>query len=194
MAILAGGRARRFGGRDKSTILIRGRAILDRQIAEAMLVTDDVMLVGAVPGPDRTTAVRPVQDRVPGSGPLAGLDAALAAARDEHVAVIACDMPFVSAALLAFMLDRAGAWDAVVPRTERGYHPLCAVYARACGAAVARHLAEGRLRMLDLLDELRVRAVSVAELGAFGNPDRLLANVNTPAEHDALETLLGHEP
>ena len=194
MAILAGGRARRFGGRDKSAILIGGRAILDRQIAEAMLVTDDVMLVGAVPGHDGGISVRPVQDRVGGRGPLAGVDAALAAARDEYVAVIACDMPFVSAALLAFMLDRVGGWDAVVPRTERGYHPLCAVYARACGAAAARHLAEGRLRMLDLLDELRVRAVSVAELGAFGDPDRLLANVNTPAERDALETLLGHEP
>ena len=31
-AILAGGRARRFGGRDKSALLVGGRTILERQI------------------------------------------------------------------------------------------------------------------------------------------------------------------
>jgi len=33
-AILAGGRATRFGGRDKSTLLVEGQTIFDRQLAE----------------------------------------------------------------------------------------------------------------------------------------------------------------
>jgi hypothetical protein len=38
-----------------------------------------------------------------------------------------------------------------------------------------------------------VREVTGDELAAAGDPHRLLANVNTPAEHDELEALLIHE-
>ena len=44
-AILAGGRASRFGGRDKSALVVGGRSILDRQVEELAQVADDVMLV-----------------------------------------------------------------------------------------------------------------------------------------------------
>ena len=44
-AILAGGRASRFGGRDKSALIVEGLPILDRQMAALAEVTDDVMLV-----------------------------------------------------------------------------------------------------------------------------------------------------
>jgi len=48
-AILTGGRAARFGGRDKSALVIEGRSILERQIMELLHVTDDVRLVGEPP-------------------------------------------------------------------------------------------------------------------------------------------------
>ena len=51
--------------------------------------------------------------------------------RGDPTIVVACDMPFVSAPLLGHLLRSLDDADAVVPRTERGYHPLCAVYARA---------------------------------------------------------------
>ena len=42
--------------------------------------------------------------------------------------------------------------DIVVPKTERGYHPLCAVYTPACLEPVARRLADGRLKLTELFD------------------------------------------
>jgi molybdopterin-guanine dinucleotide biosynthesis protein A len=77
--------------------------------------------------------------------------------------------------------------DIVVPRTERGYHPLCAVYTRACLEPIARRLADGRLKLVGLFDDVRVRVVTAEALAAFGDPDRLLANVNTPLEYRAIE-------
>ena len=136
-------------------------------------------------------AVRLVPDRVPGCGPLGGLDAALAAG-DDVVAIVACDMPFITTAFLRHLLDLAREADAVVPRTERGYHPLCAAYTRACLPAVARRLAEGRLAMTGLLEDVHVRELTAREIDAFGDPRRLLANVNTPADYEALEGLRGH--
>jgi molybdenum cofactor guanylyltransferase len=188
-AILTGGRAARFGGRDKSALLVDGRTILDRQLDALSTMTDDVLIVGDV----TRTGVRQIHDIVPGCGPLGGLHAALTSARGDALVLLACDMPFVSAHVIAHLLSLAGEADIVVPRSERGYHPLCAVYSRACLEPVAARLADGHLKMLDLLAAVRVREVPAEELRRFGDPDRLLANVNTPADYAGLEALQGHK-
>ena len=159
VAILAGGEARRFDGRDKSALVVGGRTILERQIAELSAVTTDLLVIR----------------------------------REDAVFVVACDMPYVTAPFAVHLASLAGAADIVVPRTERGYHPLCAVYTRRCLAAVARRLAERKLKMLELLDEMRTREVTADEMDRFGDHNRLLANVNTPAEYAGLEALQGHE-
>lgn len=219
VAILAGGEATRFGGRDKSALVVDGRTILDRQIAELSSLSDDILIVegGTVarrfPASAEAAArlaeapearrrkgrdVRAIVDLIPGCGPLGGVHAALTAARGDAVFVVACDMPYVTAGLGAFLLGLARDADLVVPRTERGYHPLCAVYTRACLAAIARRIEARQLALRDLVVDvdLRARIVTAEEIGQFGECDRLFANVNTPAEYAGLEgtdTLHAHE-
>jgi hypothetical protein len=48
--------------------------------------------------------------------------------------------------------------------------------------------------MFGLIQEVRVRELTAKEIDAFGDHNRLLANVNTLAEYERLETLLSHEP
>src|ERR1019366_3408280 len=191
-AILAGGRARRFGGRDKGALWVGGRSIRAHQLAELATLTRDILIVGGADGAEDETpsegapASRRVADRVRGMGPLGGLHTALLEATGDLTIVIACDMPYVSAPLLGHLATLARDADAIVPYTDRGYHPLCAVYARACLEPIARRLAAGRLKMTGLFDDVRVRVVAVEELRAFGDVDRLLANVNSPADHEDL--------
>ena len=165
--------------------------MLDWQLDALRQLTDDIMLVGGRPVDD-LEGLRGVTDRVPDSGPLGGLDVALASARDDRVIVVACDMPFITADFLASLLAFSDSADAVVPRTERGYHPLCAVYGRSCHAAVVRRLTERRLKMLELFEDLNVHVVGPEHVAMYGG-ERLLANVNTPDELDSLQALLGHE-
>ena len=73
-------------------------------------------------------------------------------------------MPFVTARFAAHLLALHDDADAVVPRTERGYHPLCAVYTRACQPAVARRLGGPAAQDDGLLDDVRVRVVDGDEL------------------------------
>lgn len=191
-AILAGGRATRFGGRDKSALVVDGRAILDRQLAELARVDGivDVLLVG---GAAIRGGARRVPDIVPGSGPLGGIHSALTHARGDAVCCLACDMPYVSAALISRLFDELdapnGAADAdiVVTRTERGYHPLCAVYTRTCLDPIAKRLADRKLKVLDLFADVRTRVVTLVNDDA-----RLVANVNTPEDFGALHS--HHEP
>ena len=188
-AILAGGRARRLGGRDKSQLRVEGRTILERQLTALTGCVDRVLLVGYRGEPPFEGGFVTIEDRVPDRGPLGGLDAALARSGEAAVLLLACDMPFVTAPLLAHLVSQLGDFDAVVPRTERGYHPLCAVYGQSCQVPARRRLGQTQLRMRELLGDLRVRAVDTDELARFGGASRLLANVNTQADIDALGSL-----
>src|SRR5947209_2761255 len=100
-AILAGGQARRFGGRDKGALLVDGRPIRERQLAELAPIAGDILIVGSS-GPVRQGSeadgrpVRVVADRVSGCGPLGGLHTALLESAFETVIVVACDMPYLS--------------------------------------------------------------------------------------------------
>lgn len=191
-AILAGGRAVRFGGRDKGSLSIDGRTIFDRQIGELSQVAEEILLVGdAVP----RSGVRAMADLVPGCGPLGGVHTALTEARGDVTLVVGCDMPFVTAGFLAHLasLCHHADADAVVPQTEGGYHPLCAAYSRGCLEPVARRLAAGLLKMTDLFADVRVRVVTLKEVAVFGDPGQLLANVNSPADYDRIEALHSQE-
>lgn len=190
-AILAGGRATRFGGRDKGALAVGGRPIRDRQLAVLRAITSDIVIVG---GADpKVEGVRHVPDLATGCGPLGGLYTALLEAAHERTIVIACDMPFVTAPFLRFLAESLGDADAVVPRTARGLHPLCAVYARRTVDVVADRVRAGRLKMIELFGDVRVRIVDADALRAFGDPERLLANVNSPADHAGAEALENHE-
>jgi molybdenum cofactor guanylyltransferase len=219
-AILAGGRATRFGGRDKSALVVDGRPIVERQVAELLTIVDDIMLVGARADGARADGARAdaaradgarafqasdlgafqasgkcreIADIVPGCGPLGGLHAALTEMRGDRVFVVACDMPYVDAAFAEYLLSLASDAAVVVPQTDRGYHPLCAVYTRVCLEPLAARLAQRRLALRDLFADVPTRIVTIAEMSRFGAPSRLLANVNTPDEYAGLDALQSHK-
>jgi molybdopterin-guanine dinucleotide biosynthesis protein A len=180
-AILTGGRARRFGGRDKSALVVEGRTIRERQLAVLSHVADETLIIGAG------------DDIVAGSGPMGGVHAALTAARGDAVLVLACDMPYVTADFAGYLLGLSAEADIVIPRTDRGYHPLCSVYTGACLEPLAHRLATQSLKLTALLEDVRVRVVEGSELDRFGDRDRLLANVNTPGDYAGLAALHGHK-
>ena len=103
--------------------------------------------------------------------PVAGLVAALRAARNELCVVLPVDCPLVTAALLGSLADACtDKVDAAVPQTG----PLPGAYRRSALPALEGALASGRLSIRDALTELRVETVK-CEPG-------LLVNVNTQEE------------
>jgi molybdopterin-guanine dinucleotide biosynthesis protein A len=126
--------------------------------------------------------VETVVDRYPGSGPLAGIHAALLAARYPHVFVAACDMPGLDADVIRFLLARIASADAIVPRWEGDVEPLHAIYATRCVAAMDACLRAGRHAMRDFLTRIAVDYVDETELRGVGGAAASLTNVNTPEE------------
>jgi molybdopterin-guanine dinucleotide biosynthesis protein A len=185
-AILAGGRARRFGGADKASLVVGGARIIERQLAALAAVTDDVRIVSNDPARYAALGVRVIPDQIAGAGPLGGLHAALVDARHDGVIVLACDLPFVTPALLEALVIEFGAGeeiDAVVPRSARGLEPLCALYAARCAEPARRRIDAGDLEVRGLLNDVRVRELR-PESRAPLDDGSVFLNVNTPHDYE----------
>lgn len=192
--ILAGGGATRFGGSPKGLAPVLGIRIIDR-VAEALRTTTDALLIIAndPAAPAWLPGARVMTDLRPGEGALGGVHAALAHAATD-ILLVAWDMPFVPAALLAALRARGEALgeDAVLPESEgsgRGVEPLCAWYSRRCLPAVTASLDAGDRRVVAFHDAVKVGRLSHDEVAAFGDPVRLFANVNSAADLARLEEL-----
>src|SRR3954468_20117245 len=107
-AILAGGRARRFGGADKASLAVGGARIIDRQLAALAGVADDIRIVARERDGYGVLGLRVIGDAVAGAGPLGGLYSALLDAAHDRVLILACDLPFVTAALLERLVAESG--------------------------------------------------------------------------------------
>ena len=179
-AILAGGRGARLGGVTKPLVVVDGARIIDRQIAVLGPLVDEIVLLANDARPYETLGLRVIADRREGAGPLAGLEAALLATEAEALLLVGGDMPFLSAAALALVLERVPGADAVVPFAHGRAEPLHARYHRRIVDRVRDRLDRGEREMRRLLDDLDVIAVEEAEL-RVASPELLtLVNVNTP--------------
>ena len=183
--ILAGGRSRRMG-REKLFLEVGGLPLIERVINTVSATCEEVILVGGEA--NLLQGVRHVPDGRSGrQGPLAGIEAGLAASRNDRVFVAAGDMPFLSPDLIRYLLDRLGRDGnvAVIPRHGGRRHPLCGAYARAILPRVVAALDGGARAVGEFLDGVVGVDYVEEELRRYGMPDLLLMNVNTPGELDA---------
>ena len=184
-AILAGGRSRRLGGRNKAALKIGDATVLDRQLARLRGVVDRTIIVAGDAAPFAWTGLPVIPDLRPGDGALGALRTAVHAAQTDRTLVMACDMPFVTEALLGYLVDAGRAADIAIPRTRRGYEPLCATYSRRCADEMARLIAERRFKLSEVavIPGLIIRELGPDELRPFGPEELLFFNINTSDDY-----------
>jgi len=180
--ILAGGKSTRMGT-DKAFVSLDGRTLLARMLDLARQVTPNVRIVG-----DRAkfSPFAPViEDIFPGRGPLGGIHAALKTSQSGLNIILAVDVPFVSLALLQYLITRSRNSPSAaitVPRSAEGWQPLCAIYRRQFADAAEKALSEGHYKIDALFEEVMVQAIGQEELETAGFAPRIFRNLNTPEE------------
>lgn len=191
-AVLAGGAARRYGGRPKGLMELGGRRILDRVVDALHAVTGEapLLVANAPDGPTWRPDLRTIPDVRPDCGSLGGIYTAVVAGAGP-VLCVAWDMPFLSPELLRVLADGSAGYDAFLPESDgrRGVEPLCAVYAPPCGPAIERQLARGDFKAIAFHPEVKVGTLRLERVREFGDPDVLFFNVNTPADLERAEAL-----
>ena len=191
--ILAGGASSRMGA-DKAALRLGGLTFVERVAAALRPVAREVFVVSSKHDAARW-GLPVVPDLYENSGALGGLHAALthanmrrgANAGGRRIAVVSCDLPFVTGALLKRLASFCAAeWDAVAPVQEDGRaQPLCAVYeSERCGPVADLLLGSGELRPRELLARVRTRWVAFEELADLDGAGLFFMNVNTPEEYE----------
>jgi molybdopterin-guanine dinucleotide biosynthesis protein A len=182
-AIVAGGLATRLGGVAKSSLVVGGRSIAERQLEALRATFPRVLVVANDAGPWAGLGVEVVPDRFVGAGPLAGVHAALVAtAAHAGVVCVAGDMPFVAPGLLALLRDHAPESAAVVPRVAGRPEPLLARWSREALPLVEARLAAGERAVHAVFAALATAWLDEPALRAVDPTLRSFANVNTPEE------------
>lgn len=177
--ILAGGDSRRMG-QDKATLVLDGKSLLERVTGTMQAIFPRVIV--SVRQQRVGLELRQVCDEVTASGPLAGLIAGLAQAETPWVFAVACDMPFVSPALVVKLADFRAGHQAVVPMVGGHPQPLAAFYAASALEAMRTSLASGDLSLRGMLGKLDVCFVDEAELRACDPQLRSFFDLDTPQD------------
>jgi molybdopterin-guanine dinucleotide biosynthesis protein A len=188
--VLAGGKSTRMG-RDKATLPLAGRTLLETALAAARSVTEVVFILGS---PELYGAYGEViADIFPGCGPLGGIHAGLTRSNTDLNLMLAVDTPFLSNGLLAYLVERARESAAVVTAPEINFYPqpLCAVYRRDFLPIAERALSAGQYKIVPLFPRSKTLAIPEAELARFAFTAEMFENLNTPKdlEHARRRTL-----
>ncbi len=191
VAILAGGRGRRLGGRSKASLDVGGRSILARQLSVAREITPHILVVTADDSDIQGADVPIVRDHFSGAGALGGLYTALKESPADQTVVVAADMPFLTSAFLLSLATLGTLAQAVVPRNARGLHPLCASYRRDAADHLAACIKAGALGVTDAIRGLDVREMTIDELAPYDPDGLLLLNVNTPEDYERAREAAG---
>jgi len=173
-------------GRDKALLPWGGGTLLDHAVARLGAVCAEVRILSGSEARYLDRGLPVDLDALPDAGPLAALATALAVAAPRHALLLGVDIPFATTELLRYLCDASPSWDAVVPATDAGPEPLCAVYGPACLEPVQTVLAMGERKMTAFWGAVRVRTPARADLSAFGDPERLFRNLNHPSDYAAV--------
>jgi len=156
--ILAGGLGRRMGGVDKGLQLLAGRPLV-RHVVDRLAPQVDTVLINANRSQAEYGALGyPVlADEIPDfAGPLAGLHAALCAARTPLVLTVPCDSPYLPpdlAARLYASLVASGA-DLAIVRADGRLHPVFCLARMHLQAPLAAYLEQGGRRVAGWCSEM----------------------------------------
>jgi molybdopterin-guanine dinucleotide biosynthesis protein A len=189
IAVLAGGQSKRMG-QDKAFLEVGGEPVIERVLAVVRPLSDDCFISTNSPTKYEQFSLRLVSDIYPDKAALGGIYSVIQAARHPAVLVVACDMPFLQADLLNYLMELAPLADVVVPLINPPQpETLHAVYSKRCLPAIESRLLANRLRITGFFEEVSVRYVERSEIATFDPDFHSFVNMNTPTEWQAVQVL-----
>lgn len=192
--VLAGGQSKRMG-RDKALIAIKGVPLLRRVCDVALQYTPIVYVITF--RPEQYRAIVPLKCRLlqehalPGEtephGPLLGFAQALEILQIEQnqtewVLLLACDLPRLSGETLQHWvktLEHVGDAIAVLPKSQKGWEPLCGFYRTSCLKNLETAINRGDRSFQRWLSQESVKELPIDD-------HQMLFNCNTPKDLERL--------
>jgi molybdopterin-guanine dinucleotide biosynthesis protein A len=172
-----------MAGQNKALLSVGDRSILDRLAGTFEDLFQEVVLVTNAPLEYLSWDLMIVTDLFPLRSSLTGIHAGLFHASAPHVFVTACDTPFLKKELITTLLDELEPkWDVIIPETEAGHQPLCAIYSKRCIKPIEHQLSRQDPKIINFFSKVKVKKIAEPQLRA-ADPDLIsFFNINTPED------------
>jgi molybdenum cofactor guanylyltransferase len=197
--VLAGGQSARMG-RDKALLELDGRPLIEIALEKLRALELSPRIVGS--RSDLAAFASVIPDIHPHSGPLGGIEAALAASDSEQNLFLPVDLPWLPVDFLRWMMNRVEKTNALatIPRLQGRPQPLCAIYSNALLPHAQAALAAGDAKVMRAVERafnatslsfdcFDVESIAAAQSWEQMRPlHKWFENINTPADFErALE-------
>lgn len=184
--VLAGGRSSRFGT-NKAEAMLCGKSLLDRVCERAAPQVQTLLINRNDDGNHgKSRRFETLPDAFPGEGPLAGVLAGLARARDEGYAVVAtfpCDTPLLPRDTVASLYGglTASHADICVAKHNAAEQFAVALWRVSCAPVLLNAFSDGLRSIRSAQDVFSTVAVEFPSLGE-GPDGNAFFNINTTSD------------
>lgn len=185
--ILSGGTSRRMGS-DKALMQLNGKPFL-YWISEALRPLVTSILIVSNNESHKPYADQVVADLQADQGPLMGIYSGLKATTTDLNLIVSCDLPLVSTAILANLVER---WNESSPlvtyQTAHGRSPIVGLMDKTiCEPLVQQLLEQGERRYQSLLNGIAAQTLPVS-----ADHQALLEDINTPQQLKQIQHEIEH--
>ncbi len=179
--ILAGGKSSRMG-EDKGLKLLNGKPMIQYVIETISPYFSGIKInTGNTKYADLGYELIP--DSIPEKGPMGGIYTALKNSSDSEVFIISCDMPFITPAVVNYLLDQPRNNNAIVASYNHEIQPLFGIYNQKIFPLIEEKINKNQLKMMDFLQEIQAEIVEMNEI----EKNLVFLNINTIEEFKNIE-------
>jgi molybdenum cofactor guanylyltransferase len=184
--LLAGGKSSRIGA-EKGLLKWKGRYLAEFSLDILSQVFKKVIISSSNPeylkfGCDI------YEDEYKNIGPISGIYTGLKRSSTTYTFFLACDMPFIQAKLIQFICSFYQDSSAVIPVSNTGIEPLCALYSKDCIPVIEEMIQKKEYKLNLIASKINsIKLLKVSDMAEFYQPNSFV-NINT------IEDLNKYEP
>lgn len=185
--ILAGGKSSRFGT-DKVQAEFSSKTLIENAIELSKGITGNIIIITNQEG-CTNLGFPTYPDIYRDKGPLGGIHSGLTNSNSQYNFVIPVDMPNLTEPLINYIIEKATIEaNCVIPMVNGLAEPLCGVYNKRAITTIEKCLESGKLKMMDVLKELKTTYIQIDSELSFYSP-HLFSNINTKEDMENIKRL-----
>jgi len=181
-AIIAGGKATRFGG-PKIWAEFRGRRLIDHAVDLARVIAAQVFIVNGKDADYSHFNIDTVADIIPDCGPIGGLHTALHYASTPFVASLPADMPLLTKEVYQYLLQYLEDERPVIALSSKGEEPLVSIWPKTSLPVFNELIEAGKFSLRIPIKKLDAVLVSLPDV-LLGYTDDIFLNINYKEDLD----------
>ena len=191
VSLLAGGKSSRMGS-DKLFLPYQNQPIIQYMVNKLKNSGFSVLIIGNSNNQEKIhnnlirNEVPVYQDLIPDKGPMGGIYSSLSYSPDPYVFVMAVDLLLFVPALIRYLEKFILYYDIVVPKTQKGYEPLFAIYKQTCTSVILKMILENDLKISNCFEKVVVKEVGFDEIKHLDPFLKSFRNINTKEDYEEI--------